>query len=287
MMEQILVCPFHEKLLSRLKQRTLVIKTNEFEHIRNITREVNKTNYLHAIQIRTEKPFSSIAFTDEWLNSPMAIYSPDFGNFQSVIQQISFIRKFNLRVFLSSRNEFNYTGLRILSSLDVSCGLYFNEESYQWDLLNDLMHYAMYGRSRRALIEPFGWISRNYEPAAYTDYSTVYFNNPARYLHMNENEQIALTENDLLNNNFIDEGIDALDSIHDNKKYLDFLNARYETMLQMNECAFCPAFRICLAKFSEQPNKNETCKSFFSDLLDAADYSYLKRTNSGRAIWQL
>ena len=53
----------------------------------------------------------------------------------------------------------------------------------------------------------------------------------------------------MLDNIIIGEGIKAIDDIHENEKYIEFLNLRYEFMLQMNECAFCPAFRICLAKF--------------------------------------
>jgi hypothetical protein len=286
-MEHILVCPFNEKLLAKLKQRTIVIKTNDFSLIRNINKEVNKSNNLHAIKITTEIPFSAIAFQEDWLNSPLAIYATDFGDYREFIEHLDLIKKLNLRVFLSSQNDYNFTGLRILASLHVGCGLYFNEEPYNWELLNDLMHYAIYGRTKHAPIEPFTWIASQYEPTGYTDYNTVYFNNPVRYLHLNEDEQIALTEMDLLNNNFIDEGILSVDTIHENGKYIDSLNSRYEIMLQMNECAFCPAFRICLAKFPNLPEKNNTCKTFFSDLLDAADYSYSKRTNSTNQLWQL
>jgi len=57
-------------------------------------------------------------------------------------------------------------------------------------------------------------------------------------------------------------------------------------MLQMNDCSFCQAFRICLAKFSSLKNKNQTCKIFFSDFLNAADFALSKR-NKGNQLWQL
>ena len=286
MIEHILVCPFDKQLLAKFKHRTIVINTNDFNSIRNINDEVNKSNKLYAIKIQTGKSFSSIPFRKDWGNIPLAVYSPEFGSYKEFLHQLNLIRKLNIRIFLSSHSDFNFTGLRILSSLNIGCGIYFNGEPYKWDLMNDLMHYAIYSMIKHASLEPFNWLASNYEQTGYTDYNIVYFNHPSKYLHVNEKEQIALTEKDMLNKNYIDEGIDSLDNICENKKYTDFLNYRYEIMLQMNECAFCPAFRICLGKFSELPDKSKSCKTFFSDFLDAADYSFSKRNNENQ-VWQL
>ncbi|MBN2519421.1 MAG: hypothetical protein JXB17_02855 [Bacteroidales bacterium] len=286
MMDHILVCPFNEKLLSRLKQRAVVINTEDFNIIRYINRELDNSNKLHAIKIQTEKPLSEITFQEEWGNIPLAIYSPEFGEYKKLLYQLNLIRKLNVRIFLSSQYEFNFTGLRILSSLNIACGIYFNEEPQNWDLINDLMHYAIYSNATHAPIEPFNWVALNYQSTEYIDYSVVYFNNPTKYLHLNDKEQIALTAEDLVKGNYIDQGIKSLNSINKNRKYIHAENSRYETMLQMNECAFCNAFRICLAKFPSLTNKNETCKLFFSDFLDAADYALSKR-NKGNQLWQL
>ncbi|MBN2523069.1 MAG: hypothetical protein JXB24_07320 [Bacteroidales bacterium] len=287
MTDHILVCPFNKKLLDKIKHNAIIIRTRDFKDLHHIHREVNKSNALHAIKIQTETPLATISFQESWLHLPLVIYSPEFGDYKDFSRQLDLIRKLNIRIFLSSQHEFNFTGLRILSSLNISCGLFFNEEPPNWDLLNDLMHYDIYGRTRHAPIEPFHWLASHYEPAGYTDYNSVYFNNPLKYFHINEKEQIALTETDLLNNNYIDEGIKTLDTIEKNKKYIDFLNRRYEIMLQMNECAFCPAFRICLAKFQNLTDKKNTCKSFFSDFMDAADYYFSKRNTIRNQLWQL
>lgn len=286
-MDHFLVCPFNEKLLAKLRQKAIVIHTNDLNIIRYIDKEVNKSNKLHAIKIQTEKPLSAVAFSEDWKNIPLAIYSPEFGIYKDFLHQLHLIRKLNVRIFLSSHHDFNFIALRILSSLNISCGLYFDEGPQNWDAINDLMHYAIYSTTKHAPIEPFDYLAFHYEPSEYTDYSFVYFDNPTKYLHINDKEQIALTEKDLLSNNFIDEGICSLDNISENKKYLDFTNIRYDIMLRMNECAFCPAFRICLAKFADLDNKNETCKIFFSDFMDAADYSFSRKNNNGNQLWQL
>lgn len=285
-MDHILVCPFNEKLLRRLKQRAIVINTKDFNIIRYINKELDDSNKLHAIKIQTELPLSEIVFHEEWGNIPLAIYSPEFGEYKKLLYQLNVIRKLNVRIFLSSQHEFNFTGLRILSSLNIACGLYFDKETQNWDSINDLMHYAIYSNTAHAPIEPYNWVALNYQPTEYTDYSDVYFNNPTKYLHLNEREQIALTTEDLVKGNYIDQGIKSLNSIHKNKKYIQAENSRYEIMLQMNECAFCHAFRICLAKFPSQGNKDKTCKIFFSDFMDAADYALSKR-NKVNQLWQL
>jgi hypothetical protein len=287
MTDPILVCPFDEKLLGKLKRWKIVIHTNDLNAIKHVSKEAGKSNDLHVIKIQTEQPLSAIFFKEEWEDLPLAIYSKDFGEYKDLLSQLKRIRNSNVRIFLSSQHDFNYTGLRILSSLNINCGIYFNGGPLNWDLMNDLMHYAIYGRARHATVEPFDWLASHYDPTEYIDYNIVYFNNPTKYLHINEKEQIALTETDLLNGNFIEEGIESLDNIYENSKYVDFINFRYDIMLQMNECAFCPAFRICLAKFQNLKNKKDTCKAFFSDFLDAAGYYFSKKHSKGNYLWQL
>jgi len=287
MKDHIIVCPFDEQLLAKLSERNVVIKSHDLNILQSIQKHLNKSLRLHAIKIQTDVPLSAISFQEDWLKLPLAIYSPEFGNYRDLLHQLNLIRRLNIRIFLSSEYDDNYTGLKILSSLNINCGLYFNNGSINWEAMNDLMHYAVYSKTKHAHIEPFDWLVSNYEPTDYMDYHSVYFNNPAKYLHVNEKEQIALNEQEMLNNRIIGDGIPSLDRIHVNEHYNDFINARYDIMLQMNECAYCPAFRICLAKFEHLTNKNDTCKVFFSDFINAADYSFKQRNSKRTKIWQL
>ncbi len=286
MTNHILVCPFNEKLIARLKKQAIVVVTDDFNILQYIHDRVNNSNKLHAIKIKTSKPLSEIEFHDEWYRIPLALYSPDFGIYKNFLHRLNTLRKLNIRIFLSSERDFNFTALKILSSFNISSGLFFDNEPFNWELINDLMHYTVYTSTRHAPIEPFTWLATNYDPAGYTDFSSVYMNDPNRYIYINENEQIALTEKDFNENNFIATGIGSLENIKENTKYRDQQDLRYDIMLRMNECAFCQAFRICLGKFSGLENKNDTCKPFFSDFLDAADY-YHSRNKTGEKLWQL
>lgn len=283
----IIVCPYDTNLLAKLKRWKIVVRTDDGKAICRIHREVSKANDLHAITFRTEKPLCVLSFKEEWVNLPLAVYAEEFGEYKDLLTQLERLKKANVRIFLSTQHAFNYTGLRILSSLNISCGLYFNGGIPDWERLNDLMHYAIYSRTRHAPVEPFNWLVSHYLPAGYTEYNTVYFDDPARYIHVNEKEQIALTGSDLSAGNFIGEGIETLENINADDLYADFFNRRYDTMQQLDECAYCPAFRICLAKFSHLRNKKKTCRPFFSDFMDAADFYFSKQNSWGNRIWQL
>jgi hypothetical protein len=286
-MDHILVCPFDINLLDKLKERVIVINTGDFDVIQYMNENVNKPFSLHAIKIQTEKPLSSLSFKKDWLNLPLSIYTPEFGKYKDLFDKLDLIRKLNIRIFLSSDNDSNFTGLKILSSLNISCGIFLNnKEEVNWNAVNDLMHYGVYTKTKHAPIDPFYYLLTHYLPTEYIDYNFVYFNNPTRYLHINNKEQIALTELDLMKGNYVAKGLKSLANITKNKKYLDFINARYDIMLQMNECAFCRVFRICLAKFQDLPDKHNTCKSFFSDFMDAADYYYSNKNDKGTRLWQ-
>jgi hypothetical protein len=248
---------------------------------------VNKSNKLHAIKVVTNKALSDIEFEEEWVSIPLVVYSPEFGDYKSFLHRLGLVRKMNIRIFLSAHNAANYTALHILSSFQISCGLYFEDQPLNWELLNDLMQYEIYSRTRHAPIEPFNWLATHYEPTEYTDYNIIYFNSPAKYLHLNEKGKIALTAKDLSDKNFLSDSVESLDNLSIEEGSDEVVRKRYETMLKMNECAFCEAFRICLAKFEHLTDKKNNCMRFFADFLDAADYYYHARHNNNYPIWQL
>lgn len=287
MIEQILVTPYNEELLEKLKQKTLVVKTDDQDKIQLIHRGVSKHNKLHAIQLNSPIALSSITFKKEWKNIPLCVYSSEFGGFKNLIPKLDILNKLNIRIFLSSDLKENFTGIRILSSLGIACGLFFGDRPIDWESLNDLMHHAIYSQTNHAPIEPFSYVASNYDTSEYIDYSFVYFNNATRYLHLNEQEQIALCNEDLINRDFISTGVESIESIIHKQEYEYHINSRYDVMLSMNECAFCPAFRICLGKFSEEDDKQNGCQVFFSDFLDAAEHFYKRKNNTGNKLWQL
>jgi len=286
MIKPVLVCPFSKKLMDKIKYTQFIITVSSFDDITEVIRWVHKTNELMGIRIKTDKPVSSIEFHKNWAQFPLFIYADKFGDFPELFPKLETIRNLNVHLFLSAHHDFNFTGLRILSSLQICCGVWFEDIALNWDLMNDLMHYTIYSKPKHAHIEPFSWLAEHYMINGYPNYDAVYFNDPLKYLHINDSEQVALTESDLLKNNFIAEGVENIDGIQKLEQYRDLSHSRYETMLRMGDCAFCSAFRICLGKFGHLEDKENTCQPFFTDLHDACDYHHSGKTSKGNILWQ-
>jgi len=263
-------------LIGRLRRRAIVVRAAKFEFIPHINRVINEHNKLHCIWvIDRRKTLANIPFAEDWLNIPISCFIGGLGSIKNVMNKLSILRKLSIRVFLSPREGRNFRDLMILSSLGVNCGVFWGNggnKEIDWELMNDLMHYAVYSRAKHAAIEPFDYVVSKYDPKRPTDFNSVYFDNPRRYLHLDKEENIALTQEDLMRGNFISKGISSIDSIGGNQKYIESKTLWQEYFFKMEECASCPAWRICLGKFSASLKQNSKCKDFFSDLLDAADF---------------
>jgi hypothetical protein len=275
MSNHILVCPFNEDSLKKMKGKALVIRTDDFNLIPHIDRVVNDHNKLHCILVIDKKKFlSAVPFREDWKDIPLTFYLGGMGSFKTFLTQLPMLRQSSLRVFFSTDKNRNLQDLTIMSSLGVDCGVWFgdNNNSTDWDALNDLMYYSIYTRTAHGDIEPFYYAVSHYDPQNITDFSSVYFDNPLRYLHMDENENVALTRADLENGNFISRGMDSLDKIEETPGYIKLRNRWEEFFLQTKGCAYCPAWRICLGKFAPYNEESSGCRPFFSDLMDAADH---------------
>ena len=222
-----------------------MIETKDPNQVRYIARVVSRENKLHAIRLSLTSPLSELKIEDDWRGIPLVIYSSEFGDFKKLIHQMNTLRQLNVVIFLSTEKVFNLTGLQILSSLHISCGLVMDKESNAWEETMDLMHYAIYGRTKHAQVEPFNYIATQYAPGDFLDYDTVYFDNPEKFLHLNESGQVALTSSNLSAGTFISDNLEILD-LESNESYMAHVNRRYEVMLSMNDCAFCPSFRMKL-----------------------------------------
>ena len=288
MREHFLVCPFDEKLLSRLKNERIAIVTNGFEQVHHICESFNDNgNTLHCLVIHYSGSVVSIPFHENLKNIPMAIFANELGPFKEIMARIHMLRELNTRIFLNSDNKANYTNLHILASLGVDCGIFFGENEIDWSALNDLMTYAIYAKVGHATIEPFMYAVKHYSPDKLTDFGTVYFENRESYLHIDKDENIAHTSKDLKAGKFIATGVEALSQIRENKFYQDAEYAWQEFFLNENPCAYCQAWRICVGKFTETFEKNPGCRQFFIDLMDAADfYRTAESKNKKKEIWQ-
>jgi hypothetical protein len=289
MREHILVCRFDENLFTRIRNKRIVVTTTEFDQIHRICQVVNEyQNNLHCLVIQHKGSIASVPFHENWKGIPIAIYANEMGPFKEVMGRLQLIRDLNLRIFLSSDIEVNYTSLHILASLGIDCGIYFaDKEKINWESLNDLMTYSVYGKVNHASIEPFNFLATKYNPGQLTDFGSVFFENPQAYLHIDNNESIALTSEDLKNEKFISTGLDTLERIYENEIFQEAIHSWQQFFLRKEGCAYCQAWRVCMGKFSESFDKNQGCRQFFVDMMDAADHFLsLQHKNKRKEVWQ-
>jgi hypothetical protein len=286
MNNQIIVCPFDKKLISKLNQKAVIVRTDNFDDIPDINNCVNLSNQLLAVVVRTDLPLSRVPYHEGWGNIPIVIYASDFGLLREFIKKYEVVMKLNLNIFMPSSKDETCIKLQILSSLRIYCGIHFDRGGVDWDKVNDLMHYALYSKTNHAPIEPFYYVAANYHPKKYLDFNNVYFNNPSKYLHVNNQEQIAFTEEELSQSLFFAEGLNSLACLDDNEEYQKRLRSWQEYFLHPGECSYCQAWRICLGKFAESVNQTDQCKNFFAELMGASEFHQKNRIDRSKKEWR-
>ncbi len=276
-MEHLVVCQFNEALIRQFRHKAIVVKTDNYWHIPQISEMINRENKLHCIAVSTGEKLSSIQYHREWKNIPIHIFATEMGNFREFLSKLQILRELSIRLFLTSDNKKNISDLQIISSLGVDCGLYFGNQTINWDSINDLMHYNVYGKMRHGTIEPFQYIVTQYQPQQYTDFGSVYFENPQRYVHISDEGKIGLSSNDLKQEKFVTETISELESITENANYQHY-KKRWQEFFQQNDgCSYCPSWRVCLGKFDYQRVANPKCAELFSDCMEAAEFYNSKK----------
>lgn len=288
MREHILVCPFDEKLLGQMHDENLVVIAPSVEQIPDVYRiSSDRKNRVRCVVVSTKGSLASVPFHESWKGIPIAIYAEELGPFKEFLSKMQLIRDLNIRFYLSSGHKENFTALHVLASLHLNCGVAFDEQEIDWEALNDLMTYSVYGKVQHGPIEPFKYITTQYHPEKYTEFNTVYFDNPHIYLHLDKDANIAVSRKDLQKGNFIASGYNELDKIKANPKYEEALNHWQSFFLKENGCAFCQSWRVCMGTFVDKVESNPGCQKFFADMMDAADHSLSnQQKNREREIWQ-
>ena len=95
------------------------------------------------------------------------------------------------------------------------------------------------------------------------------------------------TDNKIINRDSVQFFSEIIDSIRDNQKYIESQTQWQAFFLKTEPCAFCPAWRVCLGKFSSTHEQNPGCKDFFPDLMDASDFYRDLKKKEERELCQL
>jgi hypothetical protein len=272
MKEFFLTCGYKPEMLKLLKGNAVVFYCNKFSALNSLRREADENEiHIHCVVIKNKTSLSDILFEEKWSGYPLAIDSPSMGRVHKFLIKTPVIRKLNVRFYFSTKEPSCYKEIRILSSLGFATALIIDGERTDWQQLTDLMTYALLNSGRHAEIHPFNYVSKYYHPHYRTNFDSVYFNDPERYLHMNTKGIIFLKREDLLHNINPCGDSGSIENIAENDAYINEKNKWFEFFLKPSRCASCKGWRICLGKYVNYLDSNPGCDGFFSEFIDAIE----------------
>ncbi len=284
----VLVINQNEELISRLCGYAFVSYINHLNDIDKVRNSIQQPSKIHCIVYDDQySSLSSLEFKSEWKGVPIHLYISGIGDFCRIVPMIQLLRELDIRIFFYATSSKAIVDAQILSSLGVHSGVKLSENQTHWDELNDLMHYAIYGRMSHTPIEPFGYYCNNYNQNDYVDIRGAYFDSPKKFIHITQNEEIALYRNDMLSGKFVAKGIEQLPNIQQNSDYIENSVAWQQHFLKEDGCAYCPAWRICQAYFDQCDDKQK-CREVFTELLEGIEfYQSNKQSQKSTNLCQL
>ena len=265
------VCPHNRALLDRLRGHVVAVHVDDPVQVLAAADDVAKSgNELLCVIFESKSLLDAMELREEWKNIRIVLRSPGLGKFRKLAGRLALWRKLGLQVFLPCRTE-NLVELRILASVGISCGVTFGEEEPDWEALADLMTYAILGPVPHAPIEPFAFIAHHYQPAVYTKWDSVYFDDPSQFLHLDSEGHVALSRRELFQREFIAREIAQLDIAAEVPVIADRLDHVRQMFLNNHPCSICASWRLCLGKFARNGSRSDGCSEFFAELMEVVE----------------
>jgi len=263
------VCPLDLKIISKLKDRKIVLmSSDDVETSISFLDSIVKTNPLECLWIKSKNAITDILPTKNWQKYPIRYDAKSFGNKETFLTEFESFIPLNIRFFLPCNSE-NLTSLQFLTSLGFHTGIIFSE--INWEKLVDLFYYCQYTKIGNGTVEPFNFINKDYKQRQdfnkYSDFGEIYFSDSPKYIHINEIGDLFIT--DILGNEiFLNENIDNLFKLSNNEIFTNLSQTWKKHFLGNTECSKCSAWRICLGKF-DQEKHYPNCKEFFTTIIEA------------------
>ena len=285
-----LVCPFEPELINGLREgvreREIAVRVDSASLVREAGDAVrNSGNRLLCVILDSAQPVDTVPFEEGWKEIPILLRAPAAGEFRSIVRKLPLLRSLNLKIYLSSTNE-NIRDARILSSLGVSCTLRIEPGAVDWDALSDLMTYALCGRIPHAPIDPFDYISRNYDAKVHLKWGAVYLDDPEKYFHLDKEKNVALSEKEALAGQFIGrlEDIERAEPEEIGRR----ADAWSLNFTGNSPCATCESFKLCMGSLRPEDGRTEGCKAFFAEMMETLEELFVQKQKGGKdRVWRL
>lgn len=287
-----IVCPFDRGIVERFRGREIAVRIDDpllAPAARDLVRETR--NSLMCVLCESPLPLAATPLPPVWDGIPLGLSVPGAGRMRDLAPITPRLRELDLRVFLPYSRE-NLTGLRVLSSIGIPCGLVLEEGEPDWEALADLMTYAVLEGVPHAPIEPFDLLRRNYDPERFMQWGAGFFDDPTQFVHLDREGRAALSPRDLRQGRFVGT-VDGLEGSVA-AALTERARARRSLFVEDHPCAACAGFRLCLGRF-DRPDKGGPgapgragCSGFFSEMMDALDLHREQKAQRDKApAWQL
>lgn len=285
--EKIIVLDFDDYMSSSRTGEKIIARFIDEENLIGKCQVISNRNGLFAIWLCLEnKSLSEINVQDSWPNIPIIIYCNGLGSTNKVLDMMPIIRNLSLKCYMPATDD-NFVGIKIISSLGIDSGLLLNNSGnpINAEKFLDIASYACVSPIHHGPIEPFDYIWRNLGQDNNLDFSTVYLENPYKYVHSDANCNAAYSRTHLVKGDYCGH-LDTIlkDSVQYEEEYKN--KYYYSHFMTLDKCSKCSAFKICNRKLD---TLFEDCESVMKEVYDLCEIrdSMERKTNEGGDICQL
>lgn len=267
-MNRIIVYDFSPGLTDKFSGENVIPRLSNWEDIDLAYSTASRTNRVFCIWV--DMPYTSLSdlsFQCAREDVPIVLHIYNLGDTYVALSKLEDIKRLNLRIFLNSSRKENLVSLKILSSLGIDCGVLMNAGQIDDEAFVDLASYVYLSQVPHASVEPFDYIWRNLQQDSNLDFSTVFFENPGKYIYVNESLDFSYTLDDLKKGQFVG-NMGRIDIVDFEADFKSKLSTYYSHFLSLDECSKCPAFKVCNRKMM---GSFSDCKSVFSSLFEYAE----------------
>ncbi len=267
-----LIVPDNEQICSELPDVPLMIKFTGYNDYKEAFRSrYSKNRNVKGVIIDYHSyPISFCPIEEKEHTHPLYIYVNGIGDFRFIIDLLPVLRGEFTFFFPPDKKE-SYRNVKILSSMGIDCGIELTGPSVLWDEVRLLIDTVARSIMVNGAVQPFSFIKKSYNPREYLDFNIPFLNSPLFYLYADDDMNIYLTKEDMASQRPAGKGAEFVARYQESEIYKREKHRWKEFFLTLNTCSTCPAFRICLGKFSVNKNNIPLCKDCFSHFLSEID----------------
>jgi hypothetical protein len=280
----VLVIPYKGKdsIPAVVAGRRIVIWTADPGAVRGVSPIVADAEAeLLALWLTDQGKVTDIPFDESWVGVPLLVHAACLGRVTELVPRLPVMRQLSLRIMLPTDRDENYSGLRILASLGIHCGVVFNPAMAEWESLLDLATYQYFALNAHGSVAPFDLIADRYVPGEGAHYGDLYFEDPSEYLHLDPEGKVAASTRDLEKGTFIADSVTALEDSASREKWEERKQDWRQFFMTPNRCSCCPGWRLCRGAFEADLDASYPgCREFFTELMDLVE-DYQGSTETG------